>query len=81
MNQNALTAISGVLSLLSKENCNVVDVTAEKKVAIVVKFWKFEATCSCSLWTTGMPGLIHQQENIWNFNGTTISEPRKRLDN
>ena len=38
MNQNKLTASDSWFSTWSKENCNIVAVTAEKKVATVLRF-------------------------------------------
>lgn len=41
VNQNELTALARVLSVISKENCIVVAVTALKNVATVLRFNKF----------------------------------------
>lgn len=43
VNQNPLTEFSSGVSILSKENCNVVAVTAEKNVATVDRLSRFAA--------------------------------------
>lgn len=41
VNQNEFTALANGVSVISKENCMVVAVTAEKKVATVLRFSRF----------------------------------------
>lgn len=41
VNQNVLTALARGVSVVSNENCMVVAVTAEKKVATVLRLSKF----------------------------------------
>ena len=45
VNQNPLTESARGSPVLSKENCSVVAVTAEKNVATVDKFSKLAAAC------------------------------------
>lgn len=57
-NQNALTPLLRALSVVWKENCSVVAVTAEKKVATVVRFRRLEAAC---FWWKRMVGIPAQR--------------------
>ena len=45
MNQNPFTLLASKVSVWSKENCMVVAVTAEKKVATVDKLRRLFAAC------------------------------------
>jgi hypothetical protein len=58
-NQNAFTALASAECVSSKENCIVVAVTAEKKVATVDKFCKLAAPCFCPNRIVGTPMTKH----------------------
>ena len=45
VNQNEFTAFANGLSVISKENCLVVAVTAEKNVATVLRLSRFWLAC------------------------------------
>ena len=45
VNQNEFTAFANGLSVISKENCMVVAVTAEKNVATVLRLSRFWLAC------------------------------------
>ena len=54
MNQNALTAFAAALLVLPNENCKLVAVTEEKKVAIVERLSRLCVPCFCAIrieWT------------------------------
>ena len=55
MNQNELTASAVGVPTVSKENCRVVAVTAEKKVATVLRLSKLSAACCCANRIVGIP--------------------------
>jgi hypothetical protein len=54
-NQNALTDFPSTPSVNWYENCSVVAVTAEKNVATVDKFRRFEAACCWANLIVGTP--------------------------
>ena len=60
VNQNALTALAAALSVLPNENCKLVAVTEEKKVAIVERLSKLCAPCVCANRIVGMPEILGQ---------------------
>jgi hypothetical protein len=55
VNQNALTAFAARLVVSLNENCRLVAVTEEKKVAIVDRLSRFSAPCDCANRIAGMP--------------------------
>lgn len=55
INQNELTASASGFPVESNENCRVVAVTAEKKVATVLRFNKLLAACCCANRIVGIP--------------------------
>lgn len=55
VNQNALTAFADVLLVSLNENCKLVAVTEEKKVAIVDRFKRFSAAWDCANRIVGTP--------------------------
>ena len=55
VNQNELTAFCSGLAVMLNENCIVVAVTAEKKVATVDKLRRLFAACFCALRIVGTP--------------------------
>ena len=57
VNQNAFTAFSNGVSVLSNVNCIVVAVTAEKIVATVLMFNSFWLACFCAMRIVGIPIL------------------------
>ena len=58
VNQNALTAFAAALLVSLKENCRLVAVTEEKKVAMVDRLSRLSAPCSCANRIVGTPGAI-----------------------
>ena len=55
VNQNALTAFAAGPVVSLYENCKLVAVTEEKKVAMVDRFSKFSAACVCANRIAGTP--------------------------
>ena len=55
VNQNEFTAFSNALSCISNENCIVVAVTAEKKVATVLRLSRFWLACFWAKRIVGTP--------------------------
>lgn len=53
VNQNELTAFAAVLPVLSNENCKLVTVTEEKKIAIVDKLTRLLCCCATIAGTPG----------------------------
>lgn len=58
VNQNALTAFAAVLLVSLNENCKLVAVTEEKKVAMVDKLSRFSAPCVCANLIVGTPEIL-----------------------
>lgn len=58
VNQNALTAFAAGPPVSLNENCRLVAVTEEKKVAIVDRFNKFSAACDWANRIVGTPGTL-----------------------
>ena len=55
VNQNALTALAARPSVAPYENCKLVAVTEEKKVATVERLSRFCAPCVCANRIVGTP--------------------------
>jgi len=55
VNQNALTALAAGLLVTPNENCKLVAVTEEKKVATVERLSRLCAPCSCANRIVGTP--------------------------
>ena len=55
VNQNALTAFAAALLVLPNENCKLVAVTEEKKVAVVERLSRLCALCFCASRIEGTP--------------------------
>jgi len=55
VNQNALTALAAGLVVTPNENCKLVAVTEEKKVATVERLSRFCAPCFCANRMVGTP--------------------------
>ena len=55
VNQNEFTASASGLPVMSNENCIVVAVTAEKKVATVLRLRRFWLACFCANRIVGTP--------------------------
>ena len=55
VNQKALTAFEAELSVEPYENCRLVAVTEEKKVAMVDRLRRFSAACDCANRIVGTP--------------------------
>jgi hypothetical protein len=55
VNQNALTAFAAGPTVSPYENCKLVAVTEEKKVAIVDRLRRFSAACVCANRIAGTP--------------------------
>ena len=55
VNQNAFTALAAALWVSAYENCRVVAVTAEKKVATVDRLSRLAAPCFCANRIVGTP--------------------------
>ena len=58
VNQNALTAFAAALSVSPNENCKLVAVTEEKKVAIVERLSKLRALYFCVSRIAGTPETL-----------------------
>ena len=58
VNQNALTAFAAVLPVLPNENCKLVTITKEKKVAIVERLSRLSAPCFCANRIEGTPETL-----------------------
>ena len=58
MNQNMLTAFAARLAVSLNENCKLVAVTEEKKVAIVERLSRLCAPCLCDNLIAGMPETL-----------------------
>ena len=58
VNQNALTAFAAGLFVALNENCKLVAVTEEKKVAIVERLRRLCAPCSCANRIVGTPEML-----------------------
>lgn len=58
VNQKALTTFAAVLLVSLNENCKLVAVTEEKKVAIVERFNRFSAACVCANRIVGTPETL-----------------------
>jgi hypothetical protein len=58
VNQNALTAFAAVLLVSPNENCKLVAVTEEKKVAIVERLSRLCAPCFCANRIVGTPETL-----------------------
>ena len=57
-NHNALTAFAAGLLVSLNENCKLVAVTEEKKVAMVSRFVGFSAARDCADRMMGMPEIL-----------------------
>ena len=55
VNQNEFTALASGVLVISNENCMVVAVTAEKKVATVLRLSRFWLACFCANRIVGTP--------------------------
>lgn len=58
VNQNALTAFAARLLVSPNENCRLVAVTEEKKVATVERLSRFCAPCVCANRIVGTPETL-----------------------
>ena len=58
VNQNALTAFAAGLLVSPNENCKLVAVTEEKKVAMVERLSRLCAPCSCANRIVGTPETL-----------------------
>jgi hypothetical protein len=58
VNQNALTAFAAALVVSLNENCKLVAVTEEKKVAMVDRLRRFSAACVCANRIVGTPVML-----------------------
>ena len=58
VNQNAFTAFAAALSVTPNENCKLVAVTEEKKVAMVERLSRLRAPCFCASRTAGTPETL-----------------------
>ena len=58
VNQNALTAFAAALLVTPNENCKLVAVTEEKKVAMVERLRRLHASCFCASRTAGTPETL-----------------------
>ena len=58
VNQNALTAFAAGLLVLPYENCKLVAVTEETKVAIVERLIRLRAAYFCANWTVVAPETL-----------------------
>ena len=58
-NQKEFTASEICVPVWVKENCSVVAVTAEKKVATVDRLRRFAATCFCAKRMVGIPKFLY----------------------
>lgn len=62
VNQNAFTAFAATLPVSPYENCKLVEVTEEKKVAMAVRLSKLSVLCFCENWMVGTPGISSKGE-------------------
>ena len=60
LNQKEFTASAIGVRLRAKENCKVVAVTAEKKVATVDRLRRFAAPCFCANRIVGTPRNVRK---------------------
>lgn len=73
MNQNPFTLLLSAESVFVYENCIIVAVTAEQKVASVDRFNRLVVVCFCCDWIIGTPVL----DERW---ASALSRRRTRVD-